>query len=255
VLSFLAEHRLVLASHVEALTGACAKTTHRRLRTLADARYLSYRPFLADQPDYCQITPKGLAAIGSSLPPPKPGLVGYRHDVGVAWLWLAARQGAFGAPRQVIGERRMRSEDRRREWPEEPYGVRLGGYGRDGRERLHYPDLLVVGRDGLNAALELELSGKGSTRREQILGAYGADSRIDRVLYLVEDTPSGRAIERLLGATARSVGVSDRVQIRHVRPLTVIHGEERHVARPRTRAAGAGSRSRAPGAEAQEAAL
>ncbi len=34
-----------------------------------------------------------------------------------------------------------------------PFGIPLGGYGRDGRPRLHFPDVLAVRRDGRRVAL------------------------------------------------------------------------------------------------------
>ena len=40
-------------------------------------------------------------------------LTNYWHDVGAAWLWLAARNGAFGPMREVLAERVMRSRDAR----------------------------------------------------------------------------------------------------------------------------------------------
>ena len=219
VLSFLAEQRLALADQVQALVGTSPAATNTRLRALAAARFLTYRRIFHGQPACCQVTRKGLAAIGSRLPPPRLDLACYRHDVGAAWLWLAAGRGAFGALRETLGERRMRSHDRTVQWPGEPYGVRVGGFGRDGRERLHYPDLLLIARDGGRTALELELTAKGATRRERIMGGYAADGRIDRLLYLVENNRPGRAIGRSLEDAARDVGIGERLTIRHVRPL------------------------------------
>jgi hypothetical protein len=168
------------------------------------------------------IRPRGLAAIGSRLGSPKanPGL--YWHDVGVAELWLAAQRGAFGPLAQVIGERRIRSHDMAAH--EEPYAIRLGGYHGDGRERRHYPDLLLVDPYGRRLALELELSLKERARREEIIGGYGADRRLAGVLYLVEANPRGRAIARALETTAAEMGVTGRV---HVRCLTALaRGED-----------------------------
>jgi hypothetical protein len=102
---------------------------------------------------------------------------------------------------------------------DEPYGIRLGGPDRFGNDRLHYPDLLVIDPRGRRLALVLELSAKGRERRELILGAYGADTRIDRVLYLAEATPSGRATARLVGGSAGRMGLADRVRVQLVRPF------------------------------------
>jgi hypothetical protein len=213
VLSFMAEHRLVLETHIQKLLGASADATRTRLRALARAGYVTHRRVFDGEPALCQIRRPGLAVIASHLKPPRLTLASYAHDVGAAWLWLAARDGIFGPMRDVIAERELRSHDGRVDRDAELYGVRLGGVGPYGRERLHYPDLLLVTPEGRRIAVELELSSKGNRRREQILGAYGADARIDAVLYLVENPSLARAIER----SAERVGVDDRVHVQYFR--------------------------------------
>ena len=155
---------------------------------------------------------QALRLIDSKLPPARTDAREFKHDVGVAWLWLAARGEAFGEVEQVIAERALRSRDARRVAGEEPLAVRLGGQGPGGRDRLHYPDLLLVGRDGRRTALELELTAKSRTRRETILTGYAIDNRIERVLYLVESDAIGRAV----GATVRKLGISGLVAVRRV---------------------------------------
>jgi len=91
-------------------------------------------------------------------------------------------------------------------------GVRLGGLGPRGQERLHYPDLLLHTTDGRRVALELELSSKGH-RLETILAGYGADPRIDGVVYLVESAAVARSVQ----AAARRLGVSSLVHVQRVR--------------------------------------
>lgn len=221
MLWFMAEHRLVLQRQVVALLGEPAPPVQRRLRALAAKGYLAQaRGF--DAARCCVIRPRGLAAIGSRLGAPKenPGM--YWHDVGVAELWLAAQRDAFGPLAAVIGERRIRSHDMAAR--EEAYAIRLGGYHGDGRERRHYPDLLLVDRHGRRLALELELSLKGKARREEIIGGYGADRRVAAVLYLVEDTCRGRAIGRAIETTAAEMGAAERV---HVRSLAALDAWQR----------------------------
>jgi hypothetical protein len=216
LLRFLAEHRLVLPEHAAVLLDRSPKTASARLGRLAAARYVrSERPFFGRPPMYL-ITRTGLRVVGSTLEPPDVDERTYRHDVGVAWLWLAARAGTFGPLDEIIGERRLRSHDgARRLDPDsrEPLGVRLGGFGPRGRERLHYPDLLLRTADGRRVALELELSSKERTRLESILVGYGADPRIDSVVYLVDKVSVARSVT----AAARRLGVSRRVHIQRVR--------------------------------------
>jgi hypothetical protein len=241
LLELVAEHRLVLGSHVQALLGVSPGAAATRLRALARAGFVtSQRPFHAEPPCY-QIRPRGLAAIASERSVPRIDLRCYAHDVGAAWLWIAAREGTFGPLRDVLGERRLRSLDAQPDRSGPPYGVRLGGLGAHGRERLHYPDLLLITPDGRRIGLELELSSKGRVRREKILAGYGADARVDAVLYLVKDQRIGNSIQQ----SARRLGVASLVHIQRVSLDPAARGAAagRAVAR-------AGSRGRAPGAHA-----
>lgn len=215
ILNLAAEHRLILPGHVGALLGVTPSTAGARLRALASGGYLVRRRLLAGQPACFQITRNGLAIIGSALPTPRIDLSTYVHDVGLAWICLAARSGTLGPVREVLSERTLRSRDGARPPGSalEPLGVRLGGMGPGGRERLHYPDLLLITPQEGRIAVELELSAKGRSRRERILAGYGSDARIDGVLYLV-DRP---ALARSIQTSARRLGISPRVHIQWVR--------------------------------------
>ena len=90
--------------------------------------------------------------------------------------------------------------------------MRLGGVGPGGRERLHYPDLLLIDPGGRRIAIELELSSKGRGRREKILAGYAADARVDVVLYLVRDGRIGRSIQK----SARRLGIGPLVHVQRV---------------------------------------
>jgi hypothetical protein len=213
VLAFAAEHRLVGAAHVGVLLGVKTETAAARLNALATTGMLESDHRLHGEPTWYRIRPPGLRMVASSLPPPRRAdLDSHRHDVGVAWLWLAARRGAFGALDQIVSERRMRSHDGTAAGRERPFGVRLGGLGPHGHDRLHYPDLLLETSTGHRVALELELTSKGRTRREEILGAYAADARVEAVMYLVDKPAVGRAISR----SAARLGISDRVHVQGV---------------------------------------
>lgn len=216
LLWFLAEHRMALPEHVAALFEATEKTAKARLSRLASAGYVRSEDLFHRQPAMQLITREGLKALGSRLPEPQRDVHAYQHDAGVAWLWIAARRGTFGPLREIVGERRMRSYDGRRDPGSEPWAVRLGGFGPRGRESLHYPDLLLCTADGRRVALELELSCKGRARLERILAGYGADSRIDGVVYLVESWALARSVK----AAARRVGIPSRVRIQRVRTTT-----------------------------------
>jgi hypothetical protein len=183
------------------------RTAGGRLSALRSAGLLSARngPY---RNDCHQITTPGLRLIASRLPRPRFDLATYWHDVGIAWLWLAARRGAFGPLTHVVSERHMRSSDGA-DPSAEPFGVRLGGHGAGGRPRLHYPDLLLRTASGHRVAIELERTGKGRRRRESILSGYGVDRRIDAVVYLVADPAVGRAVS----ASARRLGLESLVHV------------------------------------------
>jgi hypothetical protein len=213
LLAFAAEHRFVLGAQVAALLHVTLSAGEARLRRLGDAGHLRRHKEIHRGPTWHQITRAGLRAIASDLPAPRGfDLATHRHDTGLAWLMLSAQAGRFGPLREVISERRMRSHDGRVEDRSQRFAVRLGGVGAGGRDRLHYPDLVVVTGSGHRVAFELELSSKGRARREQILTGYAADRRIDAVVYLVERASVGRAIER----SAARVGIADLVRVQRV---------------------------------------
>ena len=211
LLAFAAEQRFVLCAQIARLLGTSTEAAARRLGALRDAGHLrGERPLSNDTTAY-RVTASGRAAGGGDLTLPRPvDLATYRHDVGVTWLAVAARRGAFGACTEIVSERRMRSEDRRRDRPADRprHGVRLG-VGARGGPRLHYPDLVVVTATGHRVAFELELSTKTPARRERILSAYAADPRIDAVVYLVNSAAAARAIER----SATRVGARGTVSV------------------------------------------
>ncbi|MFZ0091447.1 MAG: hypothetical protein WAL63_18200 [Solirubrobacteraceae bacterium] len=213
LLAFAAEQRFVIADQIAVLLGVSVTTAAGRLRALSGGGYLHRERRLHLQPACHRITRDGLGAVGSDLPAPRRvDLATYRHDLGLGWLMLAAHRGRFGAVAEVISERHMRSHDGRASERCDRFGIRLGGTGPGGRQRLHYPDAVLVTATGHRVALELELSTKARDRRERILSAYGADRRIDAVVYLVDRPGVGAAIER----SARRVGVSGILRVQRV---------------------------------------
>jgi len=248
LLGFAAEHRFVLAEQAAELLSLTAASADARLRALARASLMTREQGLPRLPVH-RITRHGLDAIGSDLSPPRLDLRCYEHDVGVTWLWLAARRGAFGTAQAVVGERRLRSRDAGRDPGEPPLAVRLGGLGPAGRERLHYPDLLIVSPDGRRLALELELTSKGRRRRERILAGYGADARIDGVIYLVRDVRIGRSI----ADSAGRLGISPWVWVRPVVLDTGLSEQAAEIGGGRAGAPSARARG-APSARASRAA-
>lgn len=221
LLAALAEHRVAVPEQAARWLGVGPAAAARRIRRLEQARLLERRRVFSRGSATLRISARGLREIDSPLGPPGLKLDEYRHDVGVTWLWTAAREGAFGPLRGCETERAMRSRDARLDrrastersgpvlWADRE-GVGLGTYTPSGRPERHYPDLMLRTRDGRRVAVELELSGKGRRRLDRVLGAYASDRRVDRVLYLVADPRLGGEVT----AAAARAGIADQVSVR-----------------------------------------
>src|SRR5579875_2140111 len=169
VLELAAEHRVVQAAQIARLLAVSEGTARARLARLAAVGLVrAARPY-DRQPQIHQITAAGLRATGSALAPP-------RLDLGLGWLWLAARDGAFGPLRELHSERAIRSREGLPGAALPPAAERLavaiGGYGPGGGRRLHHPDLVFVSAGGRRGGGELERSGKGKARLERIIAGY-----------------------------------------------------------------------------------
>jgi hypothetical protein len=212
VLAFLAEHRCAIAPQVQALLNCSPRSAQQRLRELQDRRLAQSQRIFAGRPSTWRITAAGLRAIGSSLAPPRLHLSQYVHDLGLGWLWLAARTGGFGDLAAIHSERSLRCHDASRTPASEPLGVGLGTLGPRGGERWHYPDLLLATPAGNRIAVELELSSKSHRRLSGIMLAYAADARIDAVLYLAGDRGIAARVQR----ASRDAGIGELVRIQPV---------------------------------------
>lgn len=213
-LRFLSEQRVAVSDQLAALLGVRAATADRRLRRLAERGLIARERIFEGLPVTVSITRNGLRAIDSPLATPSLDLKGYRHDIGVGWLWLAAHSGSFGKTARVVSEREMRSVDARlgragRQSDHTPYGVGIGGIGPTGLPQRHYPDLLLQLESSRTVAVELELTRKSARRLAGIMRGYACDPRIDAVLYIVPDVRGGQMVR----AAARRAGIADLVHI------------------------------------------
>jgi hypothetical protein len=211
-LGFLAEHRVMVVPQVATGLGVSDRTAAARLRDLRDRRLIGHEAIFRDQPAAVWITRRGLDAIESRLPAPGVDLKGYRHDIGVGWLWLQAQRGSFGPVAALTSEREMRSHDLRSGRNADPFGVALGGVDSFGRMTRHYPDLLLTKADGTRVAFELELTAKSGRRLDTIMRGYAGDGRIDTAIYLVPNA----SLERLVGDAVTRAGIPDLVKVRRM---------------------------------------
>jgi hypothetical protein len=216
VLGPLAEHRLLIVPQVAALLGLSARTAVSRLKALERADLVWFGPIFQGLPWAASIESHGLRALGSRLKPPQLNLNEYSHDVGVGWLWLAARAGRLGDLRGLTTERRMQSDDAGRvaAGQESRWGVGLGLLGSHGHPKRHYPDLMLDMASGHRVAVELELTAKSAGRVDRIMTAYASDARVDHVLYLAADG----SIPARLREAAHHAGIPERVHVQRLAP-------------------------------------
>jgi DNA-binding transcriptional ArsR family regulator len=222
LLRALAEQRIAVMVQVAYWLGVGERTAGRRVARLRAAGLVESRRLFDRGSAMVRITAPGLKLVGSPLGRPGQKLDEYRHDVGVGWVWTAAREGAFGDMAAIHSERAMRSHDaslermspgeRLSEPDGELRGVGVGAWRPDGRPERHYPDLLLETHGGHRIAVELELSSKGRQRLDRVMEAYASDARIDAVLYLVPDARLGDQIQE---AAARA-GITDTVHVRRI---------------------------------------
>jgi hypothetical protein len=128
------------------------------------------------------------------MPVPAFGLGGYRHDVGVVWLSLAARDGSFGNLKRFLSAREMAALDQSG-GSAEVLGVeppRSFGASVRGSEQTVFPDLGLVLGDWGWVALFLQLTVPARSELAWLLRWYGADRLARWMLFLADDRP-GRA--------------------------------------------------------------
>jgi len=246
ILMLLSEHRVMVVPQLAiAFVDISERALAARLRRLARSPeqeperggLLAVRQIFKGQPASVWITRDGLGAIESGIRAQRVDYKTYRHDIGVGWLYLAARQGVFGTLTDLRLERELRSADRRgdREGPNAgvPAGIGVGAYTPDGRPSRHYPDLLMTTGTGHRVAVELELTAKSSDRLRRIMRAYASDHRVAAVLYLVPDAQGARRIE----TAARRAGIASLVHVQRLADAG-IHGAPPPIAAGRAPIAG-----------------
>ena len=232
VLGPLAEHRFLIVPQLALLLGVTDATAVRRLRQLEQRRLLELRGIFKGLPTAAVILSRGLSAVGSPLKAPQLNYNEYRHDVGVGWLWLAARAGNLGELRGLTTDRRMQAEDMTAVAAGRParWGVGVGLLGSHGQPQRHYPDLVLDMASGHRVAVELELTAKSSGRINRIMRAYASDARVDHVLYLA----ANRSIAARVQESARRAGIPERVHVQLLAPdgiagadVATVRGSER----------------------------
>lgn len=209
---FAAANRVTTISQLATLLSISADAARARARELAKRKLIVLQRFDGRPQTTVFVTAAGQRMVGSPLKAATLTEHHYRHDVGLGWLALAARQGRFGDLRAIVTERQMRSYDARNPTftpTTNRFAVGLGIRGPTGQPQAHYADLLIQGAGGRVTAIELELSSKSADHLDQVMLAYAGEPRIDDVLYLVASRKVG---DPVLAAAARA-GLADRVHV------------------------------------------
>lgn len=213
VLDFAARHRAFLAAHVQTLIEEeYDGDAEPILVELEAAGLLRGHRHSPGAPSAFRITTVGLRRIGSELP--APTVSGWlKHDLGVVWLWLAARSGRLGEVGRLLTEREMRAADDARAATGRPatspagaeagmYGVAVGAAPGQRSPCLYYPDLVLITGDR-RVPIHVVLSPPASSGLESQLVAYGADERVSRVIFAVTQATSAGMV--MLAATKRDL--------------------------------------------------
>ena len=148
LLAFMADHRLVVAGQIAALLGATDAAATTRLRRSQPRRIPARREQVFAQP--AELLPDRSAGLAIAGPVPcRRRALDPRTYSRTTSAWPGCGSppatGRFGPLREILAERQLRSHDEAsRSASDPPLAVKLGGYGPGGRERLHYPDLLLI---------------------------------------------------------------------------------------------------------------
>jgi len=117
----------------------------------------------------------------------------------------------FG-PDAVRSEREIRVAER---WRERATASAKLGDNPDGSDRLHRPDLAVVG-DGVLIAVEVELTAKAQKRLDAIVKAWCRARWVESVRYYVPPGGTRGGVERAV----QRMRAAERVDIRSIDGLT-----------------------------------
>lgn len=173
MLEFVARYGVVPREVVAAWAGTARAATAGRERRLRIEGLIEVRPGVGGSGRLLHATRRGLAAVGRrELRVPRPSPVAVRHEAAVACVGASLETSGH----RVLSERELlaaeRLEGRR------IYSVKVG-------ERLHRPDLIVIGQQ--LEAIEVELTPKAPRRLDKIVRGWAravALGQFERVRYL-----------------------------------------------------------------------
>jgi len=190
ILELAAANVVVVPEHVLQLLTVDAAEAERLLDGLVDGGLLvRHRVSQGGPACYC-VTQAGLDAVASGLPAPTFELARVRREIGVTWVWMGARGGAFGPVERVMSCREL---------------VAAG--------ELADADVVLVRSDGW-LPLHLVLSLPERSWLERVLRRYGSDPRFAGWMFLAEDLEPAR---EFIGGVAEELGLSELTRVQGAR--------------------------------------
>jgi hypothetical protein len=215
ILAFAAAHRFVLDTQIGKLLGAERGVIAERVVGLKQERWLREERVQARRPGLIRITGAGLRAIGSRMPAPGFDLTGYRHEVGVVSMWVAAWQGALGEAERVLSRREMEALDvagRAAGEGDRMFALRIGAGARGRTAAAAYPDLMLVYGWG-RVAVQLVTWPHRFVNLDDLFAAHQSRPEVaDLLLVFVDDRRVGGEVER----AAERQGVAEKLRVQRV---------------------------------------
>jgi hypothetical protein len=219
VLAWLARFRFVtdelLADHFD----VSRQRMNVRTRRLAHAGLVQRHDDGPTDRHLISITRRGADALG--LPRRKPPRTDAQRTHELALVALVSRLERATSNETTLTEREMRQ---RQTATQDQYSVLVTQPGRPPARR--WPDVAIHHADGRRTAIELELTGKGTTRLGRIVAAYAATTLYDEVVFLAADAP----IARRLTAAIQANKLHLPPQLTAARPMTALRVEPWHPA-------------------------
>ncbi len=176
VTDWLGRFNGVSLANIQTRFGMGQSQAYWRLQVLRDFGMVTAHHLLVELPTL-------YLPAGRSLRP-----ASFEHSLRIATLVAGAEADGRRMITEVELRRERGGEDGFPEWASDHHRAVALGCRR-------IPDAIEVGASGGLRAIEIELSSKGSTRREQILGHYAA-SKYEQVTWLVPNDRLAALIER-----------------------------------------------------------
>lgn len=162
---------------------------YRRTAACIEGGLIERVHLLHGRPAFLRATVRGLRYTGLPLPVAQlsPELANHWLACGWAALRLARASGSV-----IVTERELRLQER---VEGRPLASATLDEHADGSLRLHRPDLVLVGEEGV-IAIEVELTPKAPQRLDAIVKAWRGARCVDRVRYYAAAGTTMRGLER-----------------------------------------------------------